>query len=66
MTTNNGDDISQTNREVNNVQKVSVNSMPFKVNIEEKSQRSDAHIRTRYERIGRKPDRLAYKTISYL
>ena len=51
MATNNGDDIRQTNREVNNGQKVCVNSMPFTRNIEENSQQSDAHNRTRYGRI---------------
>ena len=35
MTTNSGDYIDQTNREVNNGQKVSVNNMPFNRNIEE-------------------------------
>ena len=60
MTTNNGDDISQTNREVNNGQKVSVNSMPFNRNIEKNSQGSDTHIRTRYGRIVQKQDRLTY------
>ena len=51
MTTNNGDDISQRNWEVNNGQKVSINNMPFNRNIEENSQGGDAHIRTRYGRI---------------
>ena len=37
MTTNNGDDISQTNREVNNGQKVSANSMSFNRKVEEKA-----------------------------
>ena len=51
MTTNNRDDISQTKREVNNEQKVSVNIVPFNRNIEENRQGSDDHIRTRYGRI---------------
>ena len=38
MTTNNEDIISQTNREVNNGQKVSVISMPFNTNFEENIQ----------------------------
>ena len=51
MTTNNGDDISKMNMEVNNGLKVSVNSMPCNRNIEENSQGSDAHIKIRYGRI---------------
>ena len=51
MTTNNRDDISQTNWEVNSGQKVSVHSMLFNRNVEESSEGSDAHIRTRYGRI---------------
>ena len=38
MTTNNREDISQTNREVNNGQKVSVNNVPFLKNAEMNSQ----------------------------
>ena len=50
MATNNRGDISQTNKEVNNGLKVSVNNMPCKKNTEENSQGNDAHIRTRYGR----------------
>ena len=60
ITKNNRDDISQTDREVNNGQKVSVNSVPFSRNIAENSQGSVAHIRTRYGRIVQKPDRQTY------
>ena len=60
MTTNNREDNSQTNREVNNGQKVSGNNMPFHKNAKENSQESDTHIRTRYGRKVRKPDRLTY------
>ena len=65
MTTNNEDNISQTNREVNNGQKVSVNSMPFNRNAEENTEGSDAHIRTRYGRIVWKWDRLTYLTFYF-
>ena len=51
ITTNNRDDISQTNREVNNGQKISINNMPFNRNVEKNSWGSDTHIRKRYGRI---------------
>ena len=38
MITNNCDDISQTNREVNNGQKVRIHSVPFNRNVEDNSQ----------------------------
>ena len=56
----NREDNSQTNSEVNNGQKVSDNYMPFHKNAKENTEGSDAHIRTRYGRIVRKPDRLMY------
>ena len=55
LKTNNRDDISQTKRNVNNRQRVNGNSVPFIRNIEETSQGSYAHIRTRYGRIVWKP-----------
>ena len=54
------EDNSQTNREVNSGQKVSDNNIPFHKNTEENSEGSGAHIRIRYGRIVRKPDRLMY------
>ena len=60
MTTNPRDNISQTNGKVNNGQKDSVNSMPLNRNVEEPSQESDAHTRTKYGKIIQKPDRLIY------
>ena len=60
MTTSPRYNISQMNRMVNNEQKVSVNSMPFSRNVQEPSQGSDAHSRTRYGRMMWKPDRLTY------
>ena len=51
MTTNPRGNISQTNRMVNSGQKDSVNSMPLNRNVEEPSQESDTHTRTRYGRI---------------
>ena len=49
MTMNPTDDISQIYRKVNNGQKDSVNSMPFTCNrnVEELSQESNAHTRTK-------------------
>ena len=60
ITPNNREDNSQTNREVNNGQKVSDNNISFHKNAKESSEGSDAHIRMRYGRIVRKPDRLMY------
>ena len=60
MTTNSREDSSQTKREINNGQKVSGNNMPFHINTEENSQGIERHIRTKYGRIVRKPDRLLY------
>ena len=51
VTTNNGEDICQTNRELNSGQKVSVNKVPLHKNAEKNSQGSDTHIRTKYGRI---------------
>ena len=62
MKTNSREDSIQTNNEVNNGQKVSGNNMSLHKNTEENSQGSDPHIRTRYGRVVRKPDRLTYKT----
>ena len=56
----NKEDSSQTNREVNNGQKVSGNNIPFHKNAEENSQGSDMHIRTRYGKIVRKQDNLIH------
>ena len=60
MTINNKEDSSQTNKEVNKGQKVSDKNRPFHKNTEENSQGSDKHIRTRYGRMVRKPDRPTY------
>ena len=62
MTTNPSDNISQMNRRVKHGQKNSVNSMLLTCNrnIEEPSQESDAHTRTRYGRFIQKSDRLTY------
>ena len=60
MSTNNRQNSSKTNREVNNRQKVRGNNMPFHKNGVENSQVSDTHMRTRYGRIVRKSDRLMY------
>ena len=51
-TANPRDNISQMNRRVNNGQKESVNSVLLKCNrnIEEPSQESDTHIRTKYRK----------------
>ena len=52
MTTNPRDNISQTNRRVNNGQKDSVNSVPLTCNrnVEEPSQESDAHTRKQIQK----------------
>ena len=60
MTTNPRDSIGQINIRVNSGQKDSINSRPLSRNIEDPSQESDAHTRTRYGRIIQKPDRLTY------
>ena len=57
---NSSDDSSQTNKAVNNGQKVSGNHVPFHKNAVGNSQGSGSHIRTRYGRKVRKPDRLIY------
>ena len=51
MTTNPRDNISQTNRRMNNGQKNSVNSMLLNRNVRESSQESDAYTRTRCGKI---------------
>ena len=59
-TANNGEDITQINREMNNEQVIGDNRVPLNRDAEDKSKDSDGCIRTRYSRMIRKPDRLAY------
>ena len=48
MTTNSRDNITQTNKKVNNGQKNSMDSMPHNRNIKNPSQEIDAQTKTRY------------------
>ena len=59
ITTKPRDNISQTNRRLNNGQKESVNSMQLNRDTEQPSHKSDTHTRSWYRRI-QKPDRLTY------
>ena len=57
---NNGEDITKINREVNKEQAISDKRVPLNTESKDKSKDSDSYIRTRFGRIIRKPDRLAY------
>ena len=53
-------DSRQINREANNEQMISDKRVLVNIDSDEKTMESDGCIRTRYGRIIRKPDRLAY------
>ena len=60
MTPSNGRDSKQINKEMNSEQVISDNRVLVNRDGDDKSKDSDDCMRTRYGRIIRKPDRLAY------
>ena len=54
---NNGEDITQINREVNKEKMIGDKWVPFNRDSKDNSKDSDSCIRTRYGRVIRKPDR---------